>query len=184
MSDIWGLVSFFAGISLLAVGGGNATLPAISSHVVSSGWVTRAQFLQIYSLGQVAPGPSTMYVAGIGFAVSGWVGAVAAGLAFVVPSSILVVVAGTAWAKWPPSRLKSAVSKGLAPVTVALLAAGAWNLTVTLISLSDGTGRSAGVALAVMFGIAAVVAVLAQTVRISPAWLVLGSGALGLLLLS
>jgi len=183
MTDLWALASFFAGISLLAVGGGNATLPAIQQHAIGSGWVNSEQFIQIYSLGQIAPGPSTMYVAGIGYFVSGWAGALVAGLAFVVPSSILVVVAGVGWARWKDSPLKAAVKTGLAPVTVALLTAGAWNLVKALNTLSDGTRQSTTVAFATILGIAVLIAVLAQLNRISPALLVLGGGLVGLLVL-
>lgn len=184
MSDVLGLISFFAGISLLAVGGGNSTLPAIEHHAVQSGWVSREQFLHIYALGQVAPGPSTMYVAGIGFAVSGWIGAIAAGLAFVLPSSILVVLAGHAWERWPTSPMKVAVRTGLAPVTVGLLTAGAIRLVLALETLSDGTRFSGATALVIIGCLTALVATLAQTTRIPPAVLVLGSGLLAFLLLA
>lgn len=183
MHDVMALVSFFAGISLLAVGGGNATLPAIQQHSVNSGWVDKQTFLHIYALGQVAPGPSTMYVAGIGFTVSGWPGAVAAGLAFVLPSSILVVLAGTAWARWPDVPLKTAVRTGLAPVTVALISVGAINLVLALGKLANGTDRSETVAVVVIIGLTALVAILAQVTRLPPAVLVLASGLVAFLLL-
>ena len=184
MSDLWELFTFFAGISLLAVGGGNATLPAIQEHAIAMGWVTSEGFIQIYSLGQIAPGPSTMYVAGIGFSVAGIAGGIVAGLAFVLPSSILVVCAGMAWARWQPSPMKTAVKTGMAPITVALLTVGAWNLVKALSTLSDGTRQSESVAFATIIGIAVVIAVLAQLNKISPALLVLGGGLAGFLILA
>lgn len=184
MHDVLGLISFFAGISLLAVGGGNSTLPAIQHHAVQSGWVDREQFLHIYALGQVAPGPSTMYVAGIGFAVSGWIGAVAAGLAFVLPSSLVIVLAGHAWERWPDTPLKVAVRTGLAPVTVGLITAGAIRLVLALETLSDGTRFPGGTALVVIACITVLVAVLAQTTKVPPAALVLGSGLVSFVILT
>ena len=184
MDSLWALASFFAGISLLAVGGGNATLPAIQEHATGAGWVSNEQFLQIYALGQIAPGPSTMYVAGLGYFVSGWAGALVAGLAFVLPSSILVVLAGVGWARWRESSLKSAFRTGLAPVTVALLTAGAWNLVKALGTLADGTRQPENIAFATVLGITALIAVLAQFSRVSPALLVLGGGVLGFLILA
>ena len=184
MSDLWSLFSFFAGISLLAVGGGNATLPAIQQHAIQAGWVDSESFIQIYSIGQIAPGPSTMYVAGIGYTVAGVAGGIVAGLAFILPSAILVVCAGMAWARWKPSPMKTAVKSGLAPITVALLTVGAWNLVRALSSLSDGTRQSESVAFAAIIGIAAVIAVLAQLNKISPALLVLGGGLAGFLILA
>lgn len=184
MTDLWSLATFFASISLLAVGGGNATLPAVQHHAVGMGWTSPEEFLQIYALGQMAPGPSTMYVAGIGAYVASWSGALVAGLAFVLPSSILIVLVGTAWERWADSSLKRAVRTGLAPVTVALLAAGAWNLVTALDTMADQTRQSPLVALVIILGLAAVVAVLAQWTRIPPVALVLGSGAIAFLLLA
>ena len=184
MTSLWNLGSFFAGISLLAVGGGNATLPAIQQHAVSSGWTSPEAFLQIYALGQMAPGPSTMYVAGIGAYTAGWPGALVAGLAFVIPSSLLVVLAGAAWERWPDSSLKRAVRTGLAPVTVALLVAGAWHLVMALDTLADETRHTATVALIIVLGMTATVAALARLTRLPPALLVLGAGLVGFALLA
>ncbi|MDO8309834.1 MAG: chromate transporter [Actinomycetota bacterium] len=184
MSDLLQLAIFFAGISLLAVGGGNATLPAIQQHAIQAGWVDSEGFLQIYALGQIAPGPSTMYVAGIGYNVAGVPGGLVAGLAFVIPSSILVVVAGMAWARWKPSPVKTAVKTGLAPITVALLTVGAWNLVTALGTLSDGTRQTEAVAFATIIGIAALISILAQFTKVSPALLVLGGGIAGFIILA
>lgn len=183
MSELWALASFFAGISLLAVGGGNATLPAIQQHSVGAGWVSNESFLHIYALGQVAPGPSTMYVAGIGYAAAGAVGGIVAGLAFVIPSTILVIAAGTAWERWRESPGKVAIRTGLAPVAVALVAVGAWNLVRALATMTDGTRQSTTVALVVIIGITVAVAAAAHWTRLSPALLVLGGGLVGLVLL-
>ena len=124
-----------------------------------------------------------MYIAGIGFVAAGWAGAAAAGLAFVIPSATLVVIAGTAWARWPDSHLKMAVRTGLTPVTVALLIAAAWHLTFTLPTLAETTGHGETFGIIVMLTLAVAVAVMAQVTRLSPVWLVLGSGLVGLVLL-
>lgn len=183
MSDIWSLAAFFGGMSLLAIGGGNATLPAIQQHAVWAGWVSNEGFLGIYALGQVAPGPSTMYVAGTGYTAGGIAGGLVAGLAFVLPSALLVIVAGTAWARWPDSTFKHAIRAGLAPVAVALVAVGAWNLIRALESLSDGTRHNPVVALSTIAAITLATAMGAQWTRISPALFVLGGGLVGFLVL-
>ena len=184
MNELLSLLGFFARISLLAVGGGNATLPEIQQQAVAAGWATDQAFVQIYSMGQIAPGPSTMYVAGIGFSAAGIAGGFIAGLAFVLPSSILVVCAGTAWTRWKPSPLKTAVRSGLAPVSIALVTVGAWNLIRAVSSMSQDTRQSAPVALTMIIGIAALVAVLAQFKKINPTFLILGGGLAGFLLLA
>ena len=59
MNKIVELINTFALLSLLAVGGGTAVLPEMKHDAVQvHHWVTDTQFAQIYSLGQLAPGPN------------------------------------------------------------------------------------------------------------------------------
>jgi len=58
MSTLAQLAGAFALLSLLAVGGGAAVLPEMKETVVGQHhWLTDTQFVHVYSLGQVAPGP-------------------------------------------------------------------------------------------------------------------------------
>ncbi|MFM8808969.1 MAG: chromate transporter, partial [Chthoniobacterales bacterium] len=78
MSKIVELINNFALLSLLAVGGGTAVLSEMKHDtVVRHLWVTDTQFAEIYSLGQLAPGPIMTCVALIGYEVSGIVGLIA-----------------------------------------------------------------------------------------------------------
>ena len=66
----------FATASLFAIGGGSAALPELHKVVVTqTHWLTDRQFKEIYSLGQIAPGPNMTMVAVIGSQVAGWAGA-------------------------------------------------------------------------------------------------------------
>jgi chromate transporter len=174
--DLLSLLWLFLGMSLLAVGGGNATLPEIEHQVVHvHHWMSAGEFVHVYSLGQLAPGPSTMYTSGLGYVVAGVAGGIVAGLAFLLPSSLLMLTVGSAAARWRQSPWKRAVSAGLAPVTIGLMAAGTLRLAVA----EETLARGAEVLLAVALALA--VAALAHRTRISPALLVLGAGATGTL---
>ena len=62
----------FATASLLAIGGGSAALPELHKVVVTdTHWLNDQQFKEIYSLGQIAPGPNMTIVAVIGRHVAG-----------------------------------------------------------------------------------------------------------------
>ena len=62
----------FATASLFAIGGGSAALPELHKVVVTqTHWLTDRQFKEIYSLGQIAPGPNMTMVAVIGRQVAG-----------------------------------------------------------------------------------------------------------------
>ncbi|MEI8058217.1 MAG: chromate transporter [Actinomycetes bacterium] len=178
MSDIVGLFLTFAGLSLLAVGGGDSILAQVERDVVDRHhWITQAAFVHLYTLGKLAPGPSTMYVAGVGFFVDGIGGAIAAGIGFVLPTSILVFVAESFWQQWRGTQWKSAIQLGLAPVTSGLIVAGVFALVSAQVSQVQGWKL---VELAVL---SIYIAVVALRTRINPAFLILGGGAVGSLVM-
>lgn len=61
------LSAVFAMLSMLALGGGISVLPEMQHMTVRVfHWLTDKQFRDIYSLGQVAPGPNGLMVMVIG----------------------------------------------------------------------------------------------------------------------
>src|SRR5205814_3218968 len=57
----------FASLSLLAIGGINALLPEFHRIVVDvEGWMTSAEFADLFALAQLAPGPNAMVVSLLG----------------------------------------------------------------------------------------------------------------------
>src|SRR5207253_3320636 len=72
----------FASLSLLAIGGINALLPEIHRVVVDvEGWMTSAEFADLFALAQLAPGPNAMVVSLLGWKVAGIPGAFVATIA-------------------------------------------------------------------------------------------------------
>lgn len=124
--SLLGLMMVFAPISLLSFGGGQATIPEMQRQTVAvHGWLTDAQFADVYAISRAAPGPSTLIVALIGWQVSGFLGAVVATLAIFVPSSILMYAVSSWWLRNEGSVIRRAIEQGLAPVAVGLIFAGA-----------------------------------------------------------
>ena len=73
----------FAKISLVCVGGGYASMPLIQASVVDSyHWLTLPEFIDIFTISQMTPGPiginaatfAGMKVAGIGGAIAATMG--------------------------------------------------------------------------------------------------------------
>ncbi len=80
----------FALMSLLAVGGANTVLPEMHRFVVDNeGWMTHAQFAEMFGIAQAAPGPNMLFVTMIGWKVAGFPGALTATLAMTVPTCTL-----------------------------------------------------------------------------------------------
>lgn len=150
MSDelhkVLSLLASFSIVSILAVGGGSAVLPEMHNVVVDrTHWLTGDQFKEIYSLGQIAPGPNMTMVAVIGQHVAGWPGALAVLIGFFVPSSVLAFGANRLWHHFEPSPWLDAIQQAFAPVAIGLMAAGVWllarlalegTLTVTIAVIS------------------------------------------------
>ena len=169
MSQLPALIWVFAYLSLLTVGGGLAAFPELKTLTVETyHWLTLSQLIHLYSLGQVAPGPNMMMVAAVGEQVAGVMGAVVVVIAFFGPTGLLTLWTGRLWLRLERWRWRSSIQRGLAPVSIGLLAAGA-------VSLAKG-------ALTGWIGviIAVVVFALLLGTRINPAFLVLCGAVAGL----
>ena len=93
--DLSALFLHFLALWFVAVGGPSTILPDIHRYVVEvHHLLTSAQFAEIYTLAQVAPGPNVMYVTLIGWHLAGWKGAAATTIPLLVPASTLTLLVG------------------------------------------------------------------------------------------
>ena len=108
--------------SLMAIGGIYVVVAELQRVVVvENGWMGADDFASLFALAQAAPGPSTIFVALVGWRMAGlWVGALAV-VVFVLPSFILSVLLARGWSRWADQRWFGLLRKGLVPVTVGLL---------------------------------------------------------------
>jgi len=125
-SRLVSLVLTFAPLSLVAFGGGQAVVADIQHQTVTvHGWLSGREFTDVFAISRAAPGPSTLIVALIGWQVAGFWGALVGILAIFIPSSLLVYALGTWWIRHRGSTWTNAIERGLAPVAVGLIFAGA-----------------------------------------------------------
>jgi chromate transporter len=126
------LVILFGSLSLMSIGGGNAVLPEMHLRAVNQQhWVSNAQFADLFSISQTAPGPSILIVGMVGYAaglpvggvLGGILGGVIATAAMVIPAASLVYAITLFWQKAEQSKWRIAVEKGFAPLTVGLILA-------------------------------------------------------------
>ncbi len=155
----------FAELSLLAFGGCNSVLPEMHRVVVDQHhWMSASEFTTLFALAQAAPGPNMMIVPLIGWRVAGAPGALVCAIAMFGPPSLLTAVTLRLWQRFRDHPLRVAAQRALGPLTVGLVAASAWLITL-------GTAKTPAL-LAVTAGVAAT----AATTRLHPLWL-LGTGA-------
>jgi chromate transporter len=158
----------FGALSLVAIGGINAILPEIHRVVVDvQGWMTSAEFAELFALAQVAPGPNAMVVTLVGWKVAGITGALVATLAACGPSSVACYIAWH-WAdRLQQSKLRAVVQRALAPLAIGLIMASGYTLALA-------ADRSLGAfALTVL-----ATATLAFT-RVNPVWVLLAAAVAG-----
>jgi chromate transporter len=166
------LILIFAKLSLLAVGGANATVSELTRQVVTlRHWLTPEQFAQLYAISNAAPGPNVLISTIIGAHVAGIAGAIAATLAMVVPSCTLAVVVCRSFERHAEARWRRVVQAALLPITAGLVLAAA----MVVVRQSDTGWLTVAITLAV--------AGLTFRTKLHPLLLLGGGAALGLLLL-
>lgn len=170
MKQLPALAWVFAYMSLLTVGGGMAAFPELKTLSVDVyHWVTFPQLIHFFSIGQLAPGPNMMMVAAIGQWVAGPLGALVVVTAFFLPTTCLTFAVGRIWDHLEGWAWRDSIQRGLAPVSIGLLLAGAISIARGAIS-----GWLGGL-------IAVTVLVLLLATRLNPAVLILCSALVGLL---
>jgi len=159
----------FSLLSLITVGGVVTVLPEMHRNVVEvHGWMSGAEFAQLFALAQASPGPNILVVSLIGWKVAGLAGAVVGTGAVCAPSSILTYVVSRIWQRFRGNRWRDLIEDGLVPVTVGLMLAGGYLLTLA----ADHS--------ALAFAITGVTAGTVLATRIHPLWLLGAGGLLGL----
>jgi chromate transporter len=125
MKQMIGLIGVFGYLSLLTVGGGMAAFPEMKTLTVDVfHWLTDQQLVQLYSIGQMAPGPNMMVITGIGEWVAGPKGAIAVTLAFFLPSGMLTWWVGRMWMHLTDWPWRASIQRALGAVSIGLLLAG------------------------------------------------------------
>ena len=164
MSVIIQLALTFGFLSLMAVGGGTAVLPEMQTLLAQQFDINHTQFVHIYSIGQVAPGPNMLMVLIIGFKIAGILGAGAVLLAFFVPSSVLCFYMGRIWNHFSNNPWRRAVQNALEPISIGLMASGVY--AVAKASIVNPT----------TLVLALVALYLILRTKLNPVFVILGSG--------
>jgi chromate transporter len=129
------LLVYFGPLSLMTVGGGQAVVADIHRQVVDAyGWFTDAQFLNLFAVSRMTPGPGTLLVTLIGWNVAGMPGALVASAAIFLPSSLLVYGFARLWDRYRGARWQRAVERGLAPIAAGMVVTSA----ITLLQAAQG----------------------------------------------
>jgi chromate transporter len=166
------LAGYFALMSLFAIGGANSAVPEMQRVAVEvERWMTDRQFIDIFAIAQVTPGPNVIIVTLIGYHVAGLLGALVATLAMCGPTCVFAFYIGHAWERFRDAPWRVAIQAGLFPISIGLIASSAF----VVASVSAHNFAAVAVTLAT--------AIVTYTTRLNPLWIfavtaLLGAGGL------
>jgi chromate transporter len=119
------LIIIIAPLSLLAVGGASSIYAPLQHQTVDvMHWFSGREFVDLFAIARVTPGPGSMLGALIGWRVAGLAGALVATLAMYVPCTVLCFTVAHAWRRYRGTRWHTAIERGLRPVAAGLMISG------------------------------------------------------------
>lgn len=123
----------FLRLGLTSFGGPTAHLGYFQQEFVSRrGWLSDAEYADLVSLCQFLPGPTSSQVGmAIGQRRAGPLGAVAAWIAFTLPSAVLMIGLALGALRFD-SAIGTGIVHGLMVVAVAVVASAVWSMALTL----------------------------------------------------
>lgn len=166
---LWQLMLYFLRLGTFGFGGPVALVGFMHRDLVEERkWITDADYKEGLALAQIAPGPLAAQLAiYLGFVHHRILGATVAGLAFVLPSFLMVVGLGMAYVSYGGLPWMQAVFYGVGAAVLGIMAIGAHKLSTK----SIGKDR-------LLWAIFAVIAAVTIITQSEIAWLFIASGVL------
>ena len=125
------LTAYFLRLGTIGFGGPVALVGYMHRDLVEGrGWISESDYRDGLALSQLAPGPLAAQLAiYVGFVHYGVIGATAAGLAFVLPSFLMVLGLGWAYVQYGGISWVQAVFYAVGATVIGIIAYSAYNLT-------------------------------------------------------
>ncbi len=159
----------FLKIGTFTFGGGIVIIPMIENEVVNNyGWLTKTEFIDAVTLGQITPGPIIISATFIGYKVCGIVGATIATASVILPSFVMICLATEAIKKFRENKILANFLRGARVAVIGMV----FDAGVSI-------GRSSLVDLKTVL-IAAASIICLFKYKINPIWVLLGAGMVGL----
>ena len=130
--SLWEIVRYMLRLGTTGFGGPVALVGYMHRDLVERrGWISESDYKEGLALAQMAPGPLAAQLAiYLGFVHYGLLGATLVGLAFVLPSFIMVVALGWAYVEFGGLPWMQAVFYGVGAAVIGIIALSAHKLTV------------------------------------------------------
>jgi len=167
------LALYFGLLSLISVGGMPSVITEMQRYVVEvKQWISAADFIQMFAVGQAAPGPNVLISGLIGWKVAGLAGACVALAAMCLPAGVVAFWVAGLWERMKDSPWRKVAQRAMAPMVVGLVLSGGFVLATPYATPDWRLWLIAVVSTAAML-----------TTKLNPLWLLAAGGVLGGLLL-
>lgn len=151
------LVSSFSALSIVAFGGEETILPCMrNTSVEHHSWMTQREFVDLFSMSFLVPGPS-MLAALVGlkacssFGLGGkFLGAVVAVMALFLPSIAVVLLVAHSWKRLEEWKWRPSIGRAMLLIAAGALSAALMFITETALSSSTAAAVAAGAMLALI----------------------------------
>lgn len=134
MSTFLGLLKLFwifFKISIVTFGGGYAMMPMIFQEMTANNYLTEDQLFQFVGIAESTPGPFAINIATFaGFETFGFLGAVVATLAVVLPSFLIILFIAAISEKFIHHPIVKSVLNVIKPAIIGFILAAAIRVTV------------------------------------------------------
>ena len=129
--SLWQLVKYMATLGTVGFGGPVALVGYMHRDLVEERkWISEADYKEGLTLAQLMPGPLAAQLAiYLGYVHYGNVGATLVGVAFVLPSFLMVVALGAAYTAYSGLSWMQAVFYGVGAAVIGIIAISAYKLT-------------------------------------------------------
>lgn len=129
--SLWNMTRYFLRLGALGFGGPVALVGFMHRDLVDErGWISESDYREGLALAQIAPGPLAAQLAiYLGFVHYRVLGATAVGLAFVLPSFLMVLGLGMAYTSYGGLPWMQAVFYGVGSAVLGIMAIGAHKLS-------------------------------------------------------
>lgn len=165
--------ALFVAFSLLALQGFGGVLAVAQRELVDRrNWLSRMEFVELYALAQMLPGPNVVNLSlMIGDRYFGWRGALAAITGMLLAPFLIVIALAASYERLAEFPAVAGALRGMGAVAAGLILAMACKMLATL------RGNLLGPWLCALLGLGALVAI--AVFRLPLAWIVIGLGLLG-----
>lgn len=133
--SLWELALLFLKLGTIGFGGPAAHIAMMEDEIVRRRrWMTRDDFLDLLGATNLIPGPnSTEMAIHIGHRQGGWSGLIVAGVSFILPAAIIVLVFAWIYVRYGSLPQIAGVLYGVKPVIIAIVLQALWSLGRTAI---------------------------------------------------